>query len=394
LEPHQLSERTRQRLISLLADDRVPRGRLEGRLREMCSLEGVPAFSAAVHVLAHLKLPEQEAETVLSGLLDHRDGMTRELGRDPGLRVAAIDYLTNVRPLLVNPAIVEMSQLEMTERSAITDALTQLHNRRYFQSCLDLEVRRSRRYDLDLSLLMMDLDSFKAVNDLYGHPFGDQVLRRAGSLLRRAVRESDIACRFGGEEFAVILPETDRLGAHAVAERVRRKVATGFAERPVDGRIVVMTISGGIASFPEDGDNPAALIAGADQALYHAKAGGKNRITIRHFERRDAVRYPARHSASARLEGDDRTVEVRPVNLSRGGALLATDQPFEPLEAVELVWSTRLEEKVLRGRVIRVEPAAGGEARRLVAVAFDDPASEEWVTRQVTRSRPPRRSDA
>ena len=161
----------------------------------------------------------------------------------------------------------------------------------------------------------------------------------------------------------------------------------------MDGRVVVMTVSGGIASFPADGDHPGALIASADQALYHAKAAGKNRITIRHLERRSDVRYPARDSASARLQGGAGCVDVHPLNLSRGGALLAAEGSFLPHQEVELVWSTRLEERVLPGRVIRTEPGGDGEPAR-IAVAFDDPAPAEWVASQVVRGRTHRRGDA
>ncbi len=201
------------------------------RLREIRSREGVSTCSSLVHLLANLSLREEEAEALLVGLLDHREEMRTRLGRDPGMRVAAIDYLTNVRELLTNPTIVELSQLRRTERSAFIDHLTGLNNRRYFQTAFEVEVRRSRRYVLPLSLVMLDLDSFKSINDLYGHPFGDLVLRAVGQVLRRAVRDSDLACRIGGEEFSVILPETDRLGAYAVAERIRQRVEQAFEER-------------------------------------------------------------------------------------------------------------------------------------------------------------------
>jgi diguanylate cyclase (GGDEF)-like protein len=260
----QLSEQIRRRLIALLSEERPDAERLLRGIQDIGQAEGIGVFSATLHLLAHLPLPEAEAERTFRGLLDHREQLVRSLGRDPGLCVVALDYLSNVNKLLAHPTIVEAEQLEKTERSAITDDLTRLYNRRHFVRALSLEVRRSRRYGLRMSLLMLDLDAFKLLNDRHGHLLGDLVLQRVGSILRRVVREADVPCRFGGEEFAVILPETDRLGAYAVAERIRRGVLRGFETRPVAGAWVETSLSGGIASFPDDGADPAALIARAD----------------------------------------------------------------------------------------------------------------------------------
>ena len=231
-----LSDRARRKLQVLLAEDRPEAHTLEARLREIGQGQGVPAFSEAMRLLAGLRLPEEAAEELLTDILEHRARMGRALNRDPGVRVAAADFLHNVQQRLTNPMIIERSLFEETERSAVTDPLTGLFNRRFFASTFHREVRRGRRYGVMLSLIMLDLDDFKRINDEYGHLFGDLVLRRVAKLVRRAIRESDTACRYGGEEFAVILPETDRLGAFAVAERVRSRIARSFSEHPTGGR--------------------------------------------------------------------------------------------------------------------------------------------------------------
>jgi diguanylate cyclase (GGDEF)-like protein len=340
-----------------------------------------------------LDIPEVQAERLLADLLRHRDEVTRALRRDPGLRVAAIDYLSNVKKLLANPAIVETSQLEKTERSAMTDPLTRLYNRRHFARALALEVRRSHRYSLRLSLLMLDLDAFKRLNDRHGHLFGDLVLQRVGQELRRAVRDADTPCRHGGEEFTVILPETDRLGGYAVAERIRRRIRRSFAERPVGGKRVEVNLSGGIASYPVDGEDPPALIARADQALYLAKRLGKNRISLYHSERRQAIRYPAKTTAQARMKrrSGEATVETRPLNLSRGGALLDLDEEMRAEAPVQLTFggrdaSGRPRDWVTAARVVRVERRGASGERCRVAVAFDEPLPEECLFQQVQRS--------
>jgi diguanylate cyclase (GGDEF)-like protein len=388
-----VSDELRKRVNALLADDRCDARRLMARLRELREAEGIRAHSAALHVLAHLEIPEVQAERLLDDLLRHRIEVTRALGRDPGLRVAAIDYLANVKKLLANPAIVESSHLERTERSALTDPLTRLYNRRHFARALALEVRRSHRYSLRLSLLMLDLDAFKRLNDRHGHLFGDLVLQRVGQELRRAVRDADTPCRHGGEEFMVILPETDRLGGFAVAERIRRRVRCSFAERPVGGHRVRVSLSGGIASYPVDGEDPPALIARADQALYLAKRLGKDRISLYHSERRGAIRYPAKVTARTRLQQvpGRRPPETRPLNLSRVGALLDLDERLPAATPVELTFSGRdaaglPREWVVAGRVVRIERRGAGGDRCRVAVAFDAPLAEDCLFQQVQRT--------
>jgi diguanylate cyclase (GGDEF)-like protein len=390
-----LSERVRKRLAALVADDRASGGELLDRLRELRAVEGIDACAAAVHSLAHLQMPEGQAERLLEDLVRHRDQLREALGRDAGLRVAAIDYLSNVKKLLANPTIVESNQLERTEKHAITDELTRLYNRRHFERTLSLELRRSQRYSLRLSLLMLDLDAFKGLNDRYGHLFGDLVLQRVGQILRRAVREADVPCRFGGEEFAVILPETDRLGAYAVAERVRRRIAECFAERPVGGRRVGVSLSGGIAAHPDDGEVPDALVARADQALYISKSRGKNCISLFHAERRSAVRYPVKATARIGLAGPAAMAAgaVQPVNLSRSGALLeVAELPASVGEvALELTFGGRDASGKSRcwtmpARVVRLERRVPFAACR-IAVAFEEPLPEECLQQQVRRGR-------
>lgn len=159
------------------------------------------------------------------------------------------------------------------QRRAATDALTQVHNRGAFDQKLDEEVSRALRHNLPLSLVLLDIDHFKAWNDEFGHQAGDEVLRRVAGLLATTARASDLVARFGGEEFAILLTHTDREGAAVVAERFRSAIAIGQWEpRPV-------TISVGFATLTSSERSGEALVARADHALYLSKLAGRNRVS-------------------------------------------------------------------------------------------------------------------
>jgi diguanylate cyclase (GGDEF)-like protein len=162
----------------------------------------------------------------------------------------------------------------IVERQASTDGLTDLANRRQFEEALASEISRAERFGGALSLILADLDDFKQVNDHYGHQAGDDVLREFAAVLRDTVRDIDVASRYGGEEFAVLLPQTDLVGAQRLAERLREAMASRRIA-PLPDASFTVTSSFGVASFP-DAPTPAALFAAADEALYRAKSAGKN----------------------------------------------------------------------------------------------------------------------
>lgn len=168
--------------------------------------------------------------------------------------------------------------MDTLEHKALNDPLTDLPNRRQFDSVMEKEVARARRFQHDLSLIMMDIDHFKKINDSYGHPSGDQVLKYIASVLKGAVREVDCAARIGGEEFAVILPESNGILAEEAARRIQAKIK----EQPFsfdNGETIGVTLSFGVSELHDDDDSPAVLIARSDKALYRSKEGGRDRVT-------------------------------------------------------------------------------------------------------------------
>jgi diguanylate cyclase (GGDEF)-like protein len=188
--------------------------------------------------------------------------------------LALADNVTRLR--------IENRALTLTERRlrslSYTDPLTGVHNRRYMESKMKSEVEHSRRIGRELSVIVMDVDHFKRFNDRYGHPEGDRVLKALGEVLRASVRDMDSACRFGGEEFVVLLPDTNPRGACLLAERTR----VGFEDATsalVPPGTRTCTLSAGVAGL-QAGEDGQGVLKRADEALYEAKASGRNRSVI------------------------------------------------------------------------------------------------------------------
>ena len=171
------------------------------------------------------------------------------------------------------------------EEQATTDGLTGLVNHRTFQERFSAMLARAERHNFAVALLLTDIDHFKKINDTYGHPTGDEVLRRVAALLKASARKIDIAARYGGEEFALVLEATDRDGALQLAERIRQEVGQQMFESSKGP--FKATLSLGIAVYPDDGRAKAELIKNADTALYAAKHGGRNRTVALRRSRDD-----------------------------------------------------------------------------------------------------------
>jgi len=207
-----------------------------------------------------------------------------------GLEIGVNDYL--MRPIDANELLARVrtqirkrrygarlrDNVQMSMELAVTDPLTGLYNRRYMESHVTSLVEQALARGKPLALLVVDIDYFKAVNDMHGHDAGDDVLREFATRLKKSIRGIDLACRYGGEEFVVVMPETDVAVAAIVAERIRRRIAgEPFAIRSGTAALDV-TISVGIAALSGVSDTPAAIIKRADQALYRAKRDGRNRV--------------------------------------------------------------------------------------------------------------------
>jgi len=244
-------------------------GALEGDERAERTRRAVSAQREGVHAISiGLRSPVDGPE-YLGALSIARHGrpFTRE-------EEELLEYLAGQAVVSIENASLH----EAVEQQAVTDELTGLANVRAFFATLDREVERSRRFDTPLGLVMLDLDDFKLVNDSYGHQQGDEVLALVGGVLRDAVRELDTVARYGGEELAVILPQTDASGAELLAQRMRVAVESLQIPRLGGRGALSVTASFGVAEMPESALDRDGLIAAADAALYAAKRAGKNRV--------------------------------------------------------------------------------------------------------------------
>ncbi len=223
-----------------------------------------------------MSLPLNVGEETI-GILNLSDKISGEIFREEDLRLLH-SFADFVSIALKGSSYYSLAE-EMKELS-ITDPLTGLYNRRYFQERLLEEIERSERYDLHCSLCIIDIDDFKLYNDTEGHLSGDRILQQVSQLVHESLRTVDVFARIGGEEFAVIMPQTDKLEAYFVAERIRNSIRERIEQTWSVYPKKNITVSSGISSSPSDGITPQKLILNADRALYRAKMKGKDRTIV------------------------------------------------------------------------------------------------------------------
>lgn len=230
-------------------------------------------FSKLLELFIKISFGKDEANGHWENILNNLEFIKKHLNREIGLRVAIVDYFINHTEIMREPIVVEMRLFKENEKLALVDSLTGLFNKRFYDITIKKEYKKALRFNQIFSLVLLDLDDFKKINDTRGHLFGDEVLANFGNFLSTSSREEDIICRFGGEEFIMILPETTGDGALVYAERIRRKLKqdTFFNKHKI-------TFSGGISTFPYNGRDLKELFKSVDKSLYAAKYAGKDCI--------------------------------------------------------------------------------------------------------------------
>ncbi len=228
-------------------------------------------YADLLFMMTHELFAPEEAEWLWHSIVQHKEKLTATLGRNVGMAVATLDYLTNVRHMLGSPSVIRSRTMSTVAEVALKDGLTGLFVHSTFVTKLEGELVRCARYEDRLAVALIDIDNFKQINDTLGHARGDWVLAQVAAVMRLSTRETDVGGRYGGDEFALVMPRTGRPEAVAICERIRREVR-GLGEG--------VSVSVGLAVFPADSTTAEGLLRRADDALYESKRGGKDRVAV------------------------------------------------------------------------------------------------------------------
>ncbi len=277
-----------------------------------------------IRAITHLDLRESQCIQLWDDMLLRRRELSENLGRQVALKTALMDVLASAGLFRV-PIVIEYDELKILQLNAVTDPLTGLYNRRLFSETFEKELNRSRRYGSPLGLVVLDLHRFKEVNDQHGHPRGDEVLRVAAATLKKALRTSDSAFRIGGDEFALLLPQTDAEQALALS----RRVETVFAEmlQPLQLNVSV-SMDHGVATFPQDGEQAEQLIRVADERLYRLKHANHGRTA------NGGTRVPSVPAPPEPVSTPERSAAPpAPISIESGRTPERSESKSEPPEA-------------------------------------------------------------
>jgi diguanylate cyclase (GGDEF)-like protein len=342
-------------------------------ITKLATHEGDRVYQTLLQFLTSLDLPSSTAHDYWQQAVSHRDQMTRMLGRKVSLITALGDYLHHHREDEYTPYLIDAKSYQQIVQESVKDRLTGLNNRAYFDQVFEQQLSLAQRYNTDLSLLFLDLDNFKDINDRYGHQAGDFVLQSVAAMIEKEKRDSDIAIRYGGEEFILLMPHTGSINGIILAERIRQSIACTVLN--YNNNAISITISGGLASYPTDGDISSDILAVADQGLYQAKGAGKNIISIFKEDKRRYLRVKFYNPVYVKVLEIDAipTYAGRGKDICIGGILFQNSEPLEIGSRIQIHTQLHKENRLLLiGTVIRVEAFGPDDYDIGVAISFKE----------------------
>lgn len=335
--------------------------------------KGDAVYQASMQVLTSLDLSEETAKLYWQEALEHRDQLSQTTGRKIELITAVSDYLSHVIDRSYTPRLIDSALYTNVLHDSVIDKLTALNNRAYFDQTFEQQLSLARRYNTDLSLLFIDIDNFKEINDRFGHQAGDAALKQVAEIVTYNKRDSDIAARFGGEEFTLLMPHTGSINGLILGERIREAVAKSTFI--ADNNTFSMTISGGLASYPLHGRSTAEIIAIADQAVYQAKGAGKNLISVFKKDKRRYLRVKFSHPVIVK----ELEIEATSTHTGIGQNICIGGVLFKSSEALTIGSKIQIHTKIkkdapllLIGTVVRVEAFGPNEYDIGVAISFKE----------------------
>ena len=329
---------------------------VDKHLAVLCRTHGDEVYARFIHLISHLDFPAVEAKRHWEAVVQHTNSLHADLKRRVDFRVGLADYFVFKNPKITHPKVIDLYLFNETEAGNLKDALTGLYNYRYIQDTLPREIGTARRLGTALSLIFLDVDFFKAYNDHFGHNAGNEALTAIAGVIRSGIRDMDVPCRYGGEEFVVLLPATDKFGAISVGERIVRLIEQ--MKLPAPSPQGVLTVSAGVASFPADAADVASLLEAADAAMYQAKAWGKNRAVPFSNERRGANRQDMQFRGDCTVSTKV-TFSVQGRNLSQNGLFFVAPTEMPPGRNLDLMLKLPLDgaknHVICKARVTRCE---------------------------------------
>jgi diguanylate cyclase (GGDEF)-like protein len=296
--------------------------------------------------IAQIDFTDAQSNDYWERILLRRRELAENLGKRVSLKTALVDVLASTNFLRV-PILMEYDEFKKLQINAATDALTGLYNRRLFDEYCDKELNRAKRYGHQLAIVILDLHKLKEVNDRHGHLQGDQVLQLAATTLRKTMRASDFAFRIGGDEFALLLPQTDPEQAITLCRRIRMQYETDIRPLKMD---IGVTLDFGVAVHPHDGETKSALMNLADQRLYQLKNTGRAGVRVIPPETqapREAPSVaPPQREAPAALQADRPTAATPPARTESAPPTIPFQARVEPPRATPPYAEARKWERV------------------------------------------------
>ena len=354
------------------------------------------AYAELIFLLTRVKLDSAEARNHWDDILAHWSELGAGLGRAVDVRVGLVSYYLDVNRCLQQPKLVEMDWVEHAVASAYTDELTSLPNYRFFREHLRREVARARRDSSPVSLVLLDVDDFRLVNERLGHEGGNTVLASMAKTLRANIRAGDLVARYGGEEFVLLLPSTSKVDAKRFGDRLRFAVARNLASGRHGEPSFTVTASLGVATCPADAKEDTDLIVAADRALYEAKAAGKNQVRLFGGSSRSYARRKATWSGHVRVL-EPVAHPIQTVEIGERGFMFVSGQDFPKETLVETVLTTPNGGRIrVAGRVAWSRLVGPGQfeiaLRSIEQASGDSELLARWVS-TAAETPPPLRSD-
>ncbi len=355
---------------------------IKEKIKESKKENDASLVSMLFELFASLYFDKNESSKYWDSIIEHRAIISERLKRDVGIRVAILDYFSNIETRFKNPKIVEMELFEKILKASKEDAKTGLYNSKYFFEILKNEINKAKRNDFPLSILFLDIDNFKEYNDKHGHAAGDQLLLHIAEVIKQLIRGEDVAARFGGDEFVIMLTYNKKDDAYVVANRILKEVKKQPLSFDKGLKYYNGSLSIGISSYPVDTETPDELMKKADIALYNAKKDSKNKIFCYKDEtkkekisknRRRIVRYDINgNEVYFYLKNSKDKYRAYIKNISEEGLLIKIPYIIPLLQGTLLEIEVKNKKKVafhLAGEILYAKRHNSGY---LAAIKFDD----------------------